>query len=134
MAKKDEVVVFKSVGGVDEDNHRLSWNPTTSLLDVEIVHLQCDNNLVKTNEQHFLVIAIQAHKWKPDNKNSICLGSFVVNDNFPIDIKNPQEVGSILNYKFILCRRLIKYNKMNNIIPMKLMLMLPMFVCLQKKS
>jgi hypothetical protein len=97
MAKEDEVVVFKSVGGVDEDNHRLSGNPTTSLLDVENVHLQCDNNLVKTNEQHFVAIATQAHKWKPDNKYSICLGSFVVNDNSPIDIKNPQEVGNILN-------------------------------------
>jgi hypothetical protein len=39
MAKEDEVVVFKSVGGVDEDNHKLSGNPTTNLLDVENVHL-----------------------------------------------------------------------------------------------
>ncbi len=60
--QKKKVVVFKSVGGVDEDNHRLSGNPTTNLLDVENVHLQCDNNLVKTNEQHFLVIVAQAHK------------------------------------------------------------------------
>jgi hypothetical protein len=97
MAKGDEVVVLKSVGGVDEDNHKLSGNSITNLLDVENVHLQCDNNLVKINEQHFLAIAAQAHKWKLDNKNSICLGSFVVNDNPPIDIKNPQEVGNILN-------------------------------------
>jgi hypothetical protein len=39
MAKEDEVVVFKSVSGVDEDNHRLSGNPTTNLLDVEICPL-----------------------------------------------------------------------------------------------
>jgi hypothetical protein len=95
--QKKKVVVFKSVGGVVEDNHRLSGNPTTNLLDVENVHLQCDNNLVKTNEQHFLVIVAQAHKWKPDNRNSICLGSFVVNNNSPIDIKNLQEVGNIFN-------------------------------------
>jgi ATP-dependent 26S proteasome regulatory subunit len=39
MAKKDEVVVFESVGGVDEDIHRLNENLRTNLLDVEIVHL-----------------------------------------------------------------------------------------------
>jgi hypothetical protein len=38
MAKEDEVVVFESVG-VDEDIHRLSENPRTNLLDVEIVDL-----------------------------------------------------------------------------------------------
>jgi hypothetical protein len=97
MAKEDEVVVFKSVGGVDEDNHKLNGNPITNLLDVENVHLQCDNDLVKTNEQHFVAIASQAHKWKLDNKTSNFLGSFVVNDNSPIDIKNPQEVVYILN-------------------------------------
>jgi len=39
MAKEDKVVVLENVGGVDENNHKLSRNPTTSLLDVENVHL-----------------------------------------------------------------------------------------------
>jgi hypothetical protein len=39
MAKEDKVVVFESVGNVDEDFRRLSENPRTNLLDVEIVQL-----------------------------------------------------------------------------------------------
>jgi hypothetical protein len=39
MAKEYEVVVFESVGSVDEDTHRLNENPITNLLDVEIVRL-----------------------------------------------------------------------------------------------
>jgi hypothetical protein len=39
MAKEDEVVVLKSVGGVDEDSQKLSENPTTNLLNVESIHL-----------------------------------------------------------------------------------------------
>jgi hypothetical protein len=34
-------------------------------------------------------------------------------------MKNPQKIVNILNYKSILRRKLIKYNKMNNITPMK---------------
>jgi hypothetical protein len=39
MAKKDEVVVLESVGGVDEDSHKLSENPTTNLSNVENIHM-----------------------------------------------------------------------------------------------
>jgi hypothetical protein len=39
MAKEDEVMVLESVGGVDENSHKLSWNLITSLLNVENVHL-----------------------------------------------------------------------------------------------
>jgi hypothetical protein len=72
MVKKDEVVVLENVGGVDEDTHRLSENPTTNLLDVENVHLQCDNDFVENDKPHLLIITTQAHKWKLDNKNSNC--------------------------------------------------------------
>jgi hypothetical protein len=74
MAEKDEVVVLKSVGGVDEDSHKLSENPTTNLLNVD---LQCDNDLVDNDDLHLAVIVAQAHKWKPNNKNSICWGFFL---------------------------------------------------------
>jgi hypothetical protein len=78
MAKEDEVVVLTSVGGVDEDSHKLCENPTTNLSNVESIHLQCDNDLVNTNDLHLAVIVNLAHKWKPDNKNSICWGFFVI--------------------------------------------------------
>jgi len=39
MVEKDEVVVLENVGGVDEDIHMLSRNPTTNLLNVENIHL-----------------------------------------------------------------------------------------------
>jgi hypothetical protein len=97
MAKENEVVVFENIGGVDEDIHRLSENPITNLLDVEIVHLYCDNDLVENDELHLLAIVVQVHKWKVDNRNSICLGIFVINDNFPIDLKNPHEVASSID-------------------------------------
>ncbi len=58
MAKEDEVMVLESVGGVDENSHKLSWNLITSLLNVENVHLWCDNNLVKNDELHLVAIAI----------------------------------------------------------------------------
>jgi hypothetical protein len=39
MAKEDIVLVFENIGGVDEDIHMLSKNPTTNLSNVENVHL-----------------------------------------------------------------------------------------------
>jgi len=39
MVEEDEVVVLKSIGGVDEDIHELNENLTINLLDVENVHL-----------------------------------------------------------------------------------------------
>jgi hypothetical protein len=60
MVEEDKVVVLESVGGVDEDNQ--SKNPTTNLLDVENVHLQYDNDLVKCDELHLTIITVQAHK------------------------------------------------------------------------
>ncbi len=74
MAEEDEVVVLKSVGGVDEDSHKLNENPTTNLLTIESIHLQCDNDLVDNDDLHLAVIVTQAHKWKPNNKYSICWG------------------------------------------------------------
>jgi hypothetical protein len=32
-------MVLESVGGVDEDSHKFSRNPTTHLLDIESVHM-----------------------------------------------------------------------------------------------
>jgi hypothetical protein len=58
MAKGNEVMVLESVGGVGENNHKLNWNPITNLLNVESVYLQCDNNLVKNNELHLVVIIV----------------------------------------------------------------------------
>jgi hypothetical protein len=58
MVEEDKVVVLESVGGVDEDSHKLNKNPTTNLLDVENVHLQYDNDLVENDELHLIVIAI----------------------------------------------------------------------------
>jgi hypothetical protein len=39
MAKKDEVMFFENVSGVDENSHRLNENPTTNLSNVENIHL-----------------------------------------------------------------------------------------------
>jgi len=131
--KEDEVMVFDSVGGVDEDTYGLNKNSTTRLLNAENVYLPCDNDLVDDDELHLVTIVIQTHKWKPNNKNSICWGLFTINDNSPIDIKNPhmshcityklipQKVGNItLNHNFVLHNGLIRYNKMNDIFPLKM--------------
>jgi hypothetical protein len=90
MVKEDEVMVLESVGDVDEDNPKLIMNPTTQFSNVESVHLmQRENDLVENDELHLATITIQAHKWKPNNKISICCSLFAINDNFPIDFKNP---------------------------------------------
>ncbi len=90
MVKEDEIMVLESVGGVDENSPKLNMNSTTRFSNVESVHLvQCDNDLVENDELHLATITIQAHKWKPNNKNSICWGLFAINDNFPIAFKNP---------------------------------------------
>jgi hypothetical protein len=125
-------MILESVGGVDEDFHGLSENLIANSLDVENVHLQCDNDLVYNDELNLVAIAIKAQKWKPNNKNSICWGFFAVNDNSLIDFKNPhmlcciicrptrcQKVGNISKQMFVLCKGLIKYNTTNNITPMK---------------
>lgn len=54
MAKEDIVLVLENIGGVDEDIHMLSENPTTNLSNVESIHLQCDNDLVENHELHFV--------------------------------------------------------------------------------
>jgi hypothetical protein len=88
MAKQDEIMVLENVGGVDENSPKLSRNPTTNFSNVENIHLlQCDNDLTDNDELH---LAIQVHKWKPNNKNSIFWSLFPINDNFPIYLKNPQ--------------------------------------------
>jgi hypothetical protein len=74
MVRKDKVVVLENVGGVDEDTHRLNRNPTTNVLDVENIHLQCDNDFVENDKPHLLVIATQVHKWKPNNKTQFVGG------------------------------------------------------------
>jgi hypothetical protein len=81
-------MVFEIVGGVDENNHRLSGNPTTKLSNVKNINLQCDSDLVENDELHLAGITTQAHKWKPNNRNSICWGFFAINDNFPIDFRD----------------------------------------------
>jgi hypothetical protein len=76
MKKEDKVMAFKNVGGVNEDSQKLNGNPTTNLLNVESIHLQCNNDLVENDEVHLASITTQAHKWKPNNKNSMCWGFF----------------------------------------------------------
>jgi hypothetical protein len=90
MVEEDEIMVLETVGGVDEDSPKLSMNPTTRFSDVENVHLMhCENDIVDNDELHIATITIQAHKWKPNNKNSICWNLFAINEKFPIDFKNP---------------------------------------------
>jgi hypothetical protein len=96
MVKEDKVVVLECIGGVDENSHKLNRNPTTNLSNVESVHLRYDNDLVENDELHLTIIAIQTHKWKPNNRNSICWGFFAINDNFFIDIKNPKMLQRII--------------------------------------
>jgi hypothetical protein len=82
-------MILENVSGVDEDFHGLNENLTSNSSNVETMHLQCDNYLVRNDELHLATIVAQAQKWKPNNMNSICRGFFVVNDSFPIDLKNP---------------------------------------------
>jgi hypothetical protein len=77
MAKHDKVMILESVGGVDEYFHGLSEILTPDSLDVENIHLQCDNDLIENDEMHLAAIATQAQKWKPNIKNSICWGFFL---------------------------------------------------------
>ncbi len=82
-------MVFESVSGVDANNLKLNTNLTTRFSNVENIHLvQCDNDLVEIDELHLVATTIQAHIWKPNNKNSIFWSLFAMNDNFPIDFKN----------------------------------------------
>lgn len=82
-------MILESVGGVDEDFHQPSENLIANSLNVESVHLQCDNDLVENDELHLVTIAAQVQKWKPNNMNSICWGFFGINDNSLVDLKNP---------------------------------------------
>ncbi len=77
------------------------------------------------------IMEIQVLLWKPHNNTSICLSFFVVNDNLPINIENPQMLwcivyifqhayGNILNQSNSIIRKgLIKYSKTNGITIMK---------------
>jgi hypothetical protein len=101
------------------------------LLDVEFVHLECDSNLLENDDVQLTIVEVQVQQCIPHNMTSICWGFFVINDNLLIDFENPQMllctiyqskqiVGNILNQlNCILKKWFIKYNKKNNINPMK---------------
>jgi hypothetical protein len=63
-------------------------NLVANTSDIESMYLQCDNDLLKTNEMHFIIIEAQAQKWKARNMNSIGWGLFVVNNNLYVDLAN----------------------------------------------
>jgi hypothetical protein len=43
-------MILESVSGVDEDFHGLNEKLTSNSLNVETMHLQCDNYLVRNDE------------------------------------------------------------------------------------
>jgi hypothetical protein len=86
---KDDIIVVESFGGVDDKLAcDVNVNLVANTLDIEIIYLQCDNDLLKTNEMHFIIIEAQAQKWKAHNMNSIGWGLFVVNNNLYVDLVN----------------------------------------------
>ncbi len=126
---KDNIIVVESFGGVDDKLAcDVNVNLVANTLDIESIHLQCDNDLLKTNEIHFIIIETQVQKWKANNINSIDWGLFIVNNNLYVDIVNTwmlrciiykfqQIVGNILNQSFVH-KGFIKCNKANGITPM----------------
>lgn len=57
----DEIIVVESFGGVDDKlAYDVNVNLVVNTLDIESIHLQCDNYLLKTNEIHFIIIEAQA--------------------------------------------------------------------------
>jgi hypothetical protein len=53
-------MILESVGGIDEDFCGLNENLTSNSSNVENMHLQGDNNLVKNDELHLATIVAQA--------------------------------------------------------------------------
>ncbi len=79
---------------------------------------------------HIVIIKVQVQMWRTQNKNSIGLGLFTIINNLFIDLMNPhmlkcvnckfQQVdGNILNQSFVIHKGFIKYNKANDVTPMK---------------
>jgi hypothetical protein len=127
----NDIIVVESFGGVnDKLACDVNVNLVANILDIENIHLQCDNDLLKTNEIHFIIIEAQAQKWKAHNMNSIGWGLFVVNNNLYVDLvntsmlrciicKSQQIVGNSLNQSFVH-KGFIKCNKANGVTPMKI--------------
>jgi len=62
---KDEIVDVENVGGIDAGNcYDVNLNLTINISNVGIIHLQCDNDLLKNDELHLATIEAQIQKWK----------------------------------------------------------------------
>jgi hypothetical protein len=74
------------------------------------------------------VVKAQVVAWRPHSCIFICWGFFVVRNGLPMDLvklqvlhcincRSEQASNEVLVQKSIICKGLIKYNKINDIIP-----------------
>jgi hypothetical protein len=116
---EDNIVVVECVNNIDDKLAcDVNMNPNLNNSNVGSIHLQCDDDLLKNDEFHLVIIETQIKKWKNEG------GFFVVNDNMFVDLVNPQMlrciicmfhqvINNILNQNYIFCKGLIKYSKTN---------------------
>jgi len=98
---KDNIIVVENFGNVDDKLAcDVNVNLVANILDVESIHLQCDNDLLKTN---FIIIKAQAQKWKAHNMNSNGLGLFVLNNNLYLDIATTYMLRCIIYKSQQIC-------------------------------
>jgi hypothetical protein len=129
MVTQSDYAIIESVGGVDEPYLCEDVVPNTSFSNMENVCLETTISL-EDEVFWFVVIEVQVVFWKPHHRNSICWSLFVLNDGLHVDLEilqmlqcivciSKNVVGNVLSQSFVLKKGLIKYNKINGIIPMK---------------
>jgi hypothetical protein len=65
---EDNIVVVECVGDIDDELAcDVNMNPTLNNLNVGSIHLQCNDDLLKNDEFHLVIIEIQIKKWKTLN-------------------------------------------------------------------
>jgi hypothetical protein len=74
------------------------YTPSSSILNVESVHLQ-PPNMSNDDISQLAIIETQVVAWIPHICLSICWGFFVVNDGLHVDLVKPQVLQCII-YKY----------------------------------
>jgi hypothetical protein len=65
---EDKIVVIECINDIDDELAcDVNMNPTLNNLNVGSIHLQCNDDLLKNDEFHLVIIEIQIKKWKTLN-------------------------------------------------------------------
>ncbi len=131
---EEECYFVESMGRTNEDTPSIAFfHMSSSLVYISFSSISNVENVPTPNMSNvdvsqLDVVKAQVVAWRPHSCIFICWGFFVVRNGLPMDLvklqvlhcincRSEQASNEVLVQKSIICKGLIKYNKINDIIP-----------------